>query len=114
MTQIPSAPLPGLGSLAQSARAKELRSARNILIAVGVLTIIANIVFIGLASVQIDDALKAALQKQGISVAQVNPVKYNQAREAALRVCYLINGGGALLGVVFLILAAMIRSRPVV
>jgi hypothetical protein len=54
-----------LGSLTQSARIKDLRSARNTLIAIGILTILANVALYFLAENMIDNALKAEMAKAG-------------------------------------------------
>src|SRR4026209_2134515 len=95
----------GLGSLAQSARSKELRSARMIFILIGVLTLAANAVGLAMLDSQVDEAIKAELKAQNISASDVDPQEMARARESIKRIAYLILGGAMLLGVVDFVLA---------
>ena len=114
MSSAPSG-LPGLGkmgSLAQSAREKEIKSARNIFIFIGLLTIVANVVMYFMIDAQIDVALAAELKKQGLSKDTVDPDVYEQAKNTAGKVAKLLTIGSVLLGVVYLVLAAYVRKKP--
>ena len=81
--------LQNLGSLAQSARGKQLKSARNTLIAVGVLTALLNFGVAAAAG----------------SIAQGN---------AEVQQMIMLSGiGFGLLGVVFIVLGVMVNTYPV-
>ncbi len=58
-----------LGSLAQSARGKQLKTAKGILFGIGILTVGANIVFGLMANSQVDEEVKK-LQAQNMVVDQ--------------------------------------------
>lgn len=117
----PEAPLPapelpslagggesGLSSLAQSAREKQINTARAILFIIGALTIVANIIFLFVAQGQIDDLIR----KAGADPRNVPPQM--QLQVSAIRLLnYCISGGFALMGVVFIVLGALVRKYPV-
>jgi hypothetical protein len=96
---------PKLGSLAQSARGKKLREARNILLAVGILTLIGNGILLAVNRTMVEAEVKR-LEAQGNLV---DP----QDKERAVRIGYIAHGIGLALGLVFITLAIMIRSFPV-
>ena len=110
-------PLPSLtggsNSLAQAARMKSLNQARYTLIAIGILTIAANL-FFGLAA---DDAVKREFDKElaakGLNRAVVDQVKLQEAEEAALRITRLASFGFAALGAIFVAAGALIKKYPV-
>jgi hypothetical protein len=52
---------PKLGSLAQSARGKQLNQARGILIVIGILTIVVNGIFLALAREQTTNSSRSSL-----------------------------------------------------
>jgi hypothetical protein len=103
----------GLGSLAQSARAKELRSARVIFILIGVLTLIGFAINIGTLEMQVDMAIKAEMKSQNLSESDVDPQSVAAARQAIKRVAYLIIGGMAAMAVVYFVLAALVSRHPI-
>jgi hypothetical protein len=94
-----------LGSLAQSARSKQLKSARITLIVIGVLTIVANIAIAAMSDSQVDNEVKK-LHGQGMLVDQ-------KAVDAAKRETKLVCVGFAVLGVVFVVLGVFVASFPV-
>jgi hypothetical protein len=105
----PSAPPAGeslkpLGSLAQSARGKELNQARGILIIIGLLTLIVNV--LGLWSVpgQIQQLIKQQ---------QIAPADVEEFRQAVMISAYLIYGSAALLGLLFVVFGVIIKKFPV-
>jgi hypothetical protein len=73
-----------LGSLAQSARLKRLKQARWILIVIGILTIVANGVFIAIQRDQVKREIDKELQTAGPG-AVVDRAKVREVEEAALR-----------------------------
>jgi hypothetical protein len=102
-----------LGSLAQSARQKQLKSARGILLFVGILTVGANATFFALIRSQVDEVFNkeiTALQAKGMVVDQA---KVAPLRERAVRMAQLINGGAIALGVVFIVLGVIVNRYPV-
>lgn len=106
-----------LGSLTQSARRTSLTQARSILIVIGVLSLIANIVFFVLAEDQVRKELRkeveAEKQKRGPGlVFDQNELK--KIEEDAVRITRMVNGGAAFLGVVFVALGLAVYRAPVV
>jgi hypothetical protein len=94
-----------LGNLAQAARGNQLKTARWILIVIGLLTLAVNSFFFLNAKSMIDDELRS-MQNQGY---QIDQSKVGDA--VALQ--KLITGGTALLGLVFIILGVMVYQFPV-
>lgn len=93
----------GLANLAQTARMKQITTARNILLVIGILTIIANIVttFVGLRQ------LEAAL-------ANVPPgAQLEQARVTAYTIFYMFQGVAIGLGVLFIVMGTLVKRWPV-
>lgn len=93
-----------LGSLAQSARGKELNQARGILIFVGILTLAVN----GFLLANLSNELREAIQAQNVGDDQVDEFSRN-VRMAG----YLLYGGPCLLGVVFIGLGLFVNRYPV-
>ncbi len=94
----------GLSSLAQSARQKQLNSARSTLLWIGALTLVIQVVFIFLASDQVD---------KGMRQAGGNPINQPDARWAALFFTYAFHGALAVLGIIFITLGLLVRKYPV-
>lgn len=103
----------GLGSLAQAARAKELRSARIIFILIGVLTLIGNGIALATLDTQVDIAIKAEMKSQDLSESDVDPQDLAAARQSIKRVAYLIIGGAILLGIAYFVLAGLVSRYPI-
>lgn len=103
-----------VGSLAQSARKKDLSRARNILIFIGVLTVIVNGIQLGMAEDQIREAFAqdvAAAETQGMVL---DMDKVAELEESALSMARLIVGAAVAVGVVFIVLGAIVKKFPVV
>ena len=94
-----------LGSLAQSARSKQLKTARVTIFVIGVLTILANLGVAMLSDSRIDEEAKK-LQGQGMIVDQ-------KAIEAAKRETQLTCAGFAAVGVVFIVMGFFVNAYPV-
>jgi hypothetical protein len=101
-----------LGSLSQSARSKQLGSARGILLFVGVLTVIVNGVFLYLAQKSVDEAIEAEIKKLPAGYV-ADPDKVAEVREQGLRALRLFNGGGMVLGVIFVACGLLVTRYPV-
>lgn len=103
----------GLGSLGQEARLKHLNTAKWILIVVGILTIGVNVLQYTTVEAMIDRELTNELKKQRIGRQQVDPVAYNQVRDAAIRrvrvLCMALIG----LGIVYIVMGMLVKKYPV-
>jgi hypothetical protein len=103
----------GLGNLAQAARTNQLKSARGILLFVGILTAALNIGLCVFADKVVDSQIDkevADLQAQGM---QIDNVALTEFREGAIRSFQLVNGIAVLLGVVFIVCGIMVYKYPV-
>ncbi len=100
--------LSSLTSLSQSARMKQLKSARMILIFVGVITVALNGFFYTQAEEMVNNEIRN-LQMQRIPIEG----DVNQIRDQAVKVTRLIHGGTVALGVVFILLGVAVKSFPV-
>lgn len=94
-----------LGNLAQAARGNQLKSARWIMIVIGILTLAANGFFFATAR-QTIDAEVAKLRQQGMQV-DVGEI------ENAVRTQQLVCGTMAVLGIVFIVLGILVYKFPV-
>jgi hypothetical protein len=102
-----------LGSLSQSARQGQLRSARIILILVGVLTAGFHLFFMSLAEKQVNEAIDGEvrqLQGQGMVFDQQ---ELQKIRDNALRLTRMIHGAFIALGVIFVVLGMVVYAIPV-
>ena len=100
--------LSSLTSLSQSARMKQLKSARMILIFVGVVTVALNGFLFVQAEAMVDNEIRN-LQMQGIVIEG----DVNQIRDQTVKMTRLIHGGTVALGVVFILLGMAVKSFPV-
>lgn len=99
-----SGPKP-LGSLAQSARGKEINQARWILIAIGFLTMAGN----GFFLYNTPNEVRQVLAQQGN---QLNPAQVEGVRQSLTAFCYLIYGGLSLLGFLFIVFGLIVKAYP--
>jgi len=106
-------PASGLGSLGQSARKHTLKSARSILIGVGILTMLANGALFFFAESLIQSQIDAEIKKAGPGLI-VDRAKLNSEKDKLVRAAQLMAAGTAALGVVFIILGIAIYLAPVV
>ncbi len=95
--------LSGLGSLAQSARLKQLNTARWVLIVLGILMILGNGALIAIARQQLTNEV----QKKGMVI--VNQEEF----ERSLMIFRLILAVPLVLGIVFIVLGLMVKAYPV-
>jgi len=108
----PSDKPPGLGSLAQAARGKQLNQARGILITIGVLTILLNGFLLINARNEAKQAVNAQLQKQGQGF-RGDPAEMQKWEDQVTRGATVIYGGVIFLGILYVIFGAIIRMFPV-
>jgi hypothetical protein len=104
--------LPKLGSLAQAARGKKLNSIRWTLIAIGILTILANAVFLYIAPGNIRQEIQKEVQKHG-GPANVDMNQVRKIEEQSIFLTTLVNGLFVAMGVVFVVLGVIVHRFPV-
>jgi hypothetical protein len=102
----------GMGNLAQSARHGELKSARSIMLVVGVITVALNGFFFFMAESNVKEELDKEVAKLP-SGTRVDQAKYAEVRDRAIAVTRMINAGGVVLGAAFLGCAAFVYRQPV-
>lgn len=108
----PSSPMPKLGGLAQSARSKEIRSARSILLVIGVMTLLLN----GFLFSQAPNEVQVEIDKQikELPAGQVaDPEKVAELKDEWVRATRAIYGGGLAFGIGFIILGGLVPRYPV-
>jgi hypothetical protein len=98
-----SSNLKPLGSLAQSARGKEISQARTILIVIGVLTMLVN----GFLFFNLENEIQSEIQK-----ANMDPAQVAEFRQAATMAGYLLYAGPALLGLIFFVFGLIVKRYP--
>jgi hypothetical protein len=109
----PPPELPKLGSLAQTARLKQLTVARRILLFIGILTILVNgVMMFGLRGT-IEKEVDRELAKQGMSRMMADQVKLKELEDHAVMIATVITGAAVLLGVLFVIFGLIVKSYPV-
>ncbi|BBO31727.1 hypothetical protein [Lacipirellula parvula] len=102
-----------LGSLAQAARGSHLKSARSILIAVGILTIVVNIGLGIFAKNLVDSEIEKELRNASAQGMQVDPVVLEEFRSSAIRSVWVSAVLWSLTGVVFIGLGIAVYKYPV-
>jgi hypothetical protein len=108
-SEMPNSPgLKPLGSLAQSARGKELNTARSLLLFIGFLTMAVNGFMFANAEKEVDKVIQAELTKAGPGA-----VVQEDAKTSILALTRMIYGGTAALGLVFVICGLLIKKYPV-
>jgi hypothetical protein len=103
---------PRLGGLAQSARTKQIKGARNILIFIGALTLLLQ----GFLFSRTDAEVQVEIDKQieALPAGQVaDPVKVAELKDEWVRATKAIYGGGILFGLAFIILGVLVPKHPV-
>ncbi len=102
-----------LGSLAQSARAKQLKTARGILLFVGIMTVAFNVGFVFFAESVVDSQIETELREIRAQHLEVDQEKLAELRQQAIRSTQLVNGIGVIIGIVFLACALAVYRYPV-
>jgi F0F1-type ATP synthase membrane subunit c/vacuolar-type H+-ATPase subunit K len=98
---------PKLKSLAQSARGNQLKQVRGTLLAIGILTILLN----GWQLFLVPGMVRAEIAKHG-GIAP-NAPEMQAAEAVAMIIGFAFPGSLVLLGLVFIVLALLVRSHPV-
>jgi hypothetical protein len=102
----------GLGNLAQSARGKELKSARVIMFVIGALSMAANLMFFSSAEQDVQKEIDKEVAKLGPGFV-VDQEKVAELKKQAVGTAHLINGGGVVLGMVFIACGLLVQKHPV-
>lgn len=105
--------LSNLGSLAQSAREKQLKVARNILIGIGIVVLLLNIFRITNTKNETEQVVQEQIKVLHAQGMQADQTSVEEFRTRVSRICYLIYGSFAFLGVVYVILGLLVRAFPV-
>jgi hypothetical protein len=101
-----------LGRLAQSARGHQLKSARGIMLAVGVLSVLVNGYFVASASSSVQEELDKQIAKLPPGM-MVDPAKLAEIKRQAVHSTQLVSMAGVVLGVVFVVCGALVETYPV-
>jgi hypothetical protein len=107
-----SASMAGLGNLAQSARGKELKSARIIMFVVGILSVAVNMFVFSSADAQVQKEIDAEIAKLGPGM-EVDQEKVAEIKDQAVGATKLISGGGMVLGMIFVACGLLVYRYPV-
>jgi hypothetical protein len=102
-----------LGSLAQSARTKQLKTARGILYAVGILTVVANAALVIFAAQVVDSQIESELKNLRAKHMQADPAEVARVREQMTRSLQFVDGIGVVIGVVFIACAIFVYKFPI-
>jgi len=103
----------GLGSLTQAVRSKQLNSARTVLLVVGVLSLLVNVGFVFMAETLVDKQYESELSKLREQGMDIDQDKVAELRAQDIRALRLLNGAGAVLGLVFIFLGLNVKKYPV-
>jgi hypothetical protein len=102
-----------LGSLSQAARGKQLKTARWIMIVVGILTVVINGVVFATIPAQVDAEIKKQvddLHRRGQIEQQAS---VDEFRRRVTTITQLIVGAAIAVGVVFIVLGTLVKKYPV-
>jgi predicted RND superfamily exporter protein len=105
--------LPELGSLAQSVRTKQLKTARVILFAVGLLTIAVNGYFFTTIEDAVDELIQKELAAAGMAGMVVDQQALAEVRDGLIRTNKLVTGGAIAVGVLYILFGVFIYRLPV-
>jgi hypothetical protein len=104
----PPSSMAGLGNLAQSARGKELKSARTIMFFVGVLSVAVNMFVFSSA----EETVQTEIAKLGPGF-EADPEKIAELKNQAVGSTRLITGGGMVMGMIFVACGVLVKRYPV-
>ena len=102
-----------LGSLAQSARSKQLNTARGILLFIGIVIILFNGFQMTMVRNEVKKGMDQAIRQHFGPGAQVDAQERQNIEDVAVVFGYLICGAFIFLGVLYLIFALVIKLFPV-
>ena len=85
-----SADLPALGSISQEVRSKSLKSAKGILLFIGIITLAVNGLFFSMAEHNVDTEIEKELGGKPNAAVLANP-EFQTLRSQAIRTTRLVN-----------------------
>jgi len=100
-----------LGSLAQAARAKHLKTLRIVLVLVGLLYVGFSIFMLATLKEQVNRIIQAEVAKGGAGF-RPDPVAVREAEEYLIRINTLMQAGQLALGVLYLVFAFLVGAYP--
>jgi hypothetical protein len=103
----------GMRNLAQEARKQQLKKARWILIAVGVLQLIVGLFFVFNARAMVKSQFEKELAPMKAQGATVDEQKLQELEDSATKATQLLNLGGILGGIGFIFLGLLVYRFPV-
>lgn len=110
--ETPPPSMAGLGNLAQSARGKQLKSARTIMFFIGVLSVAVNMFVFSSAEGEVQKEIDKEVAKLGPGF-EADPEKIAELKDQAVGATRLISGGGMVLGMVFITCGLLVKRYPV-
>ena len=102
-----------LGSLAQSARGHQLKSARGILLGVGILTVIVNVAMGFASKGMIDKEINEQIVQVQAQGMEVDPAAVEEVRNSSIRAMWVSVGLWSLTGIVFIVLGTIVYRFPI-
>lgn len=108
----PPSGMAGLGNLAQSARGKELKSARTIMFFIGAVSVAVNMFVFSSAEGEVQKEIDTEVAKLGPGF-EVDQDKVTALKSQAVGATRLISGGGMVLGIVFVACGLLVQRHPV-
>jgi hypothetical protein len=109
----PRPPRQSLGKLSHSARGTQIKSARTILIVIGVLTALLNAGQLGLAPGLVHKAVQEQVASQEAAGVALDDEAVQQYEQTVLRVTFLILGAAVALGLLFIVFGVFVERAPV-
>jgi hypothetical protein len=103
----------GLGSLAQTARMKQIKVARGILLAIGILGTVGNAILYVTMESQIDAAIRQELNAVGMRGQVVDQAAVAKLRESAVRIGKLVQAGFIGVSMSFIVFGLTVKKYPV-
>jgi hypothetical protein len=108
----PPPAMAGLGNLAQSARGKELKSARMIMFFVGILSLAVNMFVFSSAEESVQKEIDQEIAKLGPGF-EADPEKVAEIKSQAVGSTRLMTGGGMVMGMIFIACGVLVKRYPV-
>lgn len=102
-----------LGSLSQSSRKETLKSARNTMYIVGVLTVLVNLGIALFAKGLVDSQFEKEIRELQAQGMQLDNQKVEELKKDALFQTQVVSGAFAVTGIIFIAMGAMIHVAPV-
>jgi hypothetical protein len=111
--ELPNDLVGSLGSLTQQAHLKSFRVARGIFLAVGILTIIVNLIGLGTAEAVVDQEINKQVETMQARGQRVNYRQMFESRLTLVRTAKVLSVALIAAGVLYLVFAATVHIYPV-